>query len=488
MNGMGVSLRDYEGIQGFGISSAQEVEELNKALAAGTSRPVSGSGGDNLRVESLEATLRVVTSTLQHIKFWKEIPKLPAFSTVEEYNLLKEYGADAGAFTNEGDLPEEQDSVFERKTALVKFLGTTRSVTHPMTLVRPAHGNVIGLETQNGAIWLTERLERALFFGRSDLISQEFDGLAKQILDGVGIADPNTDLYDATDLLKAGCETVVKDMRGEMVGEDELEDAANEIVQNFGIPTDFWTTPMAMSNLAQKFYPRERVNLPAPDAAGKVGFAVKQFESQAGPINFKPDIFIRPGNKGVKAPPASATSTKAPTTPTSATCVNAGADAKSMFKAADAGAYLYKVTAINRFGESAPRAGNAGITFAEGEGGTITIVDGGGTYPATAYKIYRTIAPGNTTDFQLMTTIAKPGGAIVYTDRNWFLPGCAVSFLTQHNLQNYAVRQLAPMLKIPLATIAASIRWMQLIYLAFILYTPKKNVIFLNVKDRKQVA
>ena len=147
-----VSLRDYEGIQGFGVSTSQEVDELNKALYAGTGRggaadgvPVGGASGSPLRVESLEATLRVVTFTLGHIKFWKMLSKLPAFSTVEEYNQLTSYGGDNGAFTNEGDLPETQDSNYERKTALIKFLGTTREVTHPMTLVRPAHGNVIGL-------------------------------------------------------------------------------------------------------------------------------------------------------------------------------------------------------------------------------------------------------------------------------------------------------------------------------------------------------
>ena len=133
MFGNSVSFRDYEGVQGFGIGSMNEVDELNKALEAGTQRPPA-SGGSALRVESLEATLRTVTFTLQNIKLWPKIPKLPAFSTVEEYNILSAYGDDAGVFTNEGDLPETQDATYERRTALVKFLGTTREVTHPMTL------------------------------------------------------------------------------------------------------------------------------------------------------------------------------------------------------------------------------------------------------------------------------------------------------------------------------------------------------------------
>jgi hypothetical protein len=37
------------------------------------------------------------------------------------------------------------------------------------------------------------------------------------------------------------------------------------------------------------------------------------------------------------------------------------------------------------------------------------------------------------------------------------------------------------MLKIPLATIDTSIRWMQLIYGTPVLYTPRHNVLFKNI-------
>jgi hypothetical protein len=77
MFGNSVSFKDYEGIQGFGLSTQSDVDSLTKALAAGSQRPPA-SGGSALRVESLEATLRVVTFTLQNIKFWPKIPKLPA--------------------------------------------------------------------------------------------------------------------------------------------------------------------------------------------------------------------------------------------------------------------------------------------------------------------------------------------------------------------------------------------------------------------------
>jgi len=34
-----------------------------------------------LKVESLEATMRVLTFNQAHLKFWKDVPKLPAYST-----------------------------------------------------------------------------------------------------------------------------------------------------------------------------------------------------------------------------------------------------------------------------------------------------------------------------------------------------------------------------------------------------------------------
>lgn len=469
-----VSFRDYEGIQGFGIGSQAEVDDLNKALSAGTQRPPS-SGGSALRVESLEATLRTVTFSLSNIKLWPKIPKLPAFSTVEEYNILSAYGADAGAFTNEGDLPETQDATYARRTALVKFLGTTREVTHPMTLVRPAHGNVIALETQNGAVWLVERLERYLFNGRSDVVSQEFDGIDKQILDVAGITDPwGTDPVAATN-------PVVIDLRGQALTEDKLEEAANLILENYGTPTGLHLAPRANSDLAKVFYPRERVNMPPP-VEGRVGYAVTSFLSGAGLIQFNPNIFLRSGtNNGVKTPPSSATSSKAPNAPTGLTAA-AGADGSglSKFASADAGAYIYKITAINRFGESAPFTMTGGTPSPTAtQKVTLTITDGGGAYPATGYRIYRSDKDGAAGTCKIMTTIPV---AASFVDYNFYLPNTSRAYMLQENLQFFSFRQLAPMLKIPLATIAASIRWMQLIYGTPIVYA-RKAIIFINIKD-----
>jgi len=130
-----VSWKDYENVEGFGVTSQSDVDDLNKALTAGQDQNPPGSvvAGDGfaLRVESLERTLKNTTFKMDHIRFWKAIPKLAAYNTVEEFNQIQSYGEnpDSG-WIDEGDLPSEDDSRYERKFSVVKYLGTTRRVTH----------------------------------------------------------------------------------------------------------------------------------------------------------------------------------------------------------------------------------------------------------------------------------------------------------------------------------------------------------------------
>jgi hypothetical protein len=53
--------------------------------------------------------------------------------------------------------------------------------------------------------------------------------------------------------------------------------------------------------------------------------------------------------------------------------------------------------------------------------------------------------------------------------------------MLQVDPSNISFAQLAPMVKIPLATVDSSIRWMQLLYGAMKLYTPRHNVIYKNI-------
>jgi hypothetical protein len=474
-----ISLKQYEGLNGFGTQPAADVQELAKALEAGY-QVVNQTGGSALRVESLEASLKVVTYTNHHIKFWKKIPKSPAFSTVEEYNQLVTYGGTNFAFTQEGELPPATDTAYARRTQLVKFLGTTREVTHPATLVHPAHGDVIGLENQNGILWLLERVETSLFTGDSALA---FDGEAEQ-WDGLDA------LIDATSFL---------DMEGQPLQEADIEEGTNTIIENFGYPTDLFLGTRQLSDLVKTMYPRERIQLPAP-TNGQIGQAINTMATQAGVIEFNPDIFIRQ----LPTPPAAATHANAPATPQAATsALNATGNGDFTKGAPAAGdtEYAYIYTACNRFGESAPSpvmAATQTMTAAERTAGNqidVTLTNAAviGAFPPEYYRIYRTRAlaagaavPAASTAYSLVLSVpcTNQGAGVspaAIVDLNFLLPFTSIAYLGELTPNVLTFRQLAPMMRLDLAVLAPAYRWMILLYGTPILFAPLKWLRMVNI-------
>jgi hypothetical protein len=467
MNDM-ISAKDYEGLSGFGAGPAMsqgELEDLNKALTAGNSinNPGSSPGeGFPLRVESLERTLKNVTYRMEHLRLFKAISKIPAYNTVEEHNVISSYGQGEEGFVAEDQLPEEDDTTYDRKYAQVKFLGTTRKVTHVMSMIKPAHGNVIANETVSGTMWLLKVLERSLFYANSGLSSLQFDGYEKLIGDNAPAAN-------------------IIDMRGQPLDEDVLIDAALTIsdAPNFGVPTHVHLNPKVKADLVKTFFPKGRYDVGAGTKGNMVGLDIDGFTSPAGDISFEPNVFITDGG-GPTA--AVGDASKRPGNPTISTAATTPVDAGSLFGADDAGSYFYKITAHNDFGHSDPVAVDAGaIAIAAGDKMTF------GVTPAAAgvkwYQLYRTAKGGAVGTTRLIARIPNVSGAGAQTvdDLNATLPGTTSAFMWQQNQEVMNWKQLAPMLKIPLATIGPAIRWMQLIYGVPVLYAPGKTVLVKNI-------
>lgn len=446
-------------IQGFGESTLAELAELRKALDIGYTQPVTGQGSDALRVESLEATLKLLTYQQVNLRLWNLINKDPAYSTVEEFNRLLSYGPDRGAFVASGVLPEEEDSTYERADQKVKYLGTTRVVNHPATLVRTVPADLIGRETMNGALWLLGKLNSALYDADAENNPLEFNGVPAQMIDGG---------------------STVIDARGGPLTQDMLENAAQISVENFGMATKVFSNPRIFTDFAKQFYGLQR--FPMQVAPGNVaGTPITGFQTINGRLDFEPDIFVKAG----QVPAGAATSAKAPTAPTAAFAVNLAPQAGSQFATADAGVYKYQVSAINAYGESLPSALSAGQTVAAGDSVSITITDGGGTYGATAYRIYRTAKGGATTSFMVTAARAKTGGSYtsptVVVDLNAVIPGTFKALVLDMTEQSLTFKQLSPMIKMDLAIISPAIRWMQLLYGTPIVYAPKKNILIKNI-------
>jgi hypothetical protein len=466
-----VSWQDYEGVDGFGAGpgfTENDLSHLNKALTAGNdiNNPGAAPGqGFLLRVESLERTLKNVTYRMEHIRLWKAIPKLAAFNTVEEHNEVSSYGEGLEGFIGESALPPEDDSTYARRYATVKFLGTTRSVSHVMSLIRPAHGNVIANETVSGTMWLLRIVERALFYARSDLSDIQFDGYEKLISDN------------------APAENII-DLRGQPLDEDVLIDAALTISDepNYGIPTHLHLNPKVKADLVKTFFPKARYDLLEKTKQGMVGLDVKGFTSPAGDVTFEPNVFVNDGG-APKASPAGDAALRPPS-PTISTGATTPVEAATLFGDDDAGSYFYSISAHNDQGRSAAIAVDAGaIVVASGDKVTFGVTPGAGGIVVKWYELFRTEKGGAVGKQRLIARIPNVSGAgeQIVDDLNEALPFTSSACMWQQNLEAMSWKQLAPFLKVPLATINTSIRWMQLVYGVPVLYAPGKTVLFKNV-------
>jgi hypothetical protein len=469
--------KQFEGLgDGFGVHPAEQVAELNKALSAGVAvDPATQSGGGALRVESLDATLKIVSFLMKNIVFYNDIPKSKAYNTVEEYNLLSKYGGRGGFFINEGGLPRTEDSTYQRKAAFVKFMGTTREITHPMLLVRPAHGNVVALETKNGAMWMLQRIEESLFSGNSANISQSVDGLKKQLLDGYADADT------AGDGKPAVSTEHVLDLRGNSLSESVFSEASRVLLDNYMYPTHCYLPHQAHTDFNKVFFSKGRYGIPV-GADSTVGFNSDKVRTAGGVVQLRPDVFLRIDQTA----PIAADNADAPTAPVSAVVVAQAATGPRAFLAAEAGSYRYEVSAVSRSGESAATADGGATAVVAGEEVKITITRGAvaGNDATQAYRIYRTRlgdgAPA--TDIRyLIAEIPATGATDDYLDGNADLPGLGTAFIGQLDESVLSLRELSPMLKFPLATVASSIRWMQLYYNTPIVFRPRGWVIIKNI-------
>lgn len=463
-----VSLDSYAPgyLNGFGSMSTSELNELQKALettgALGTGQPGDGSP---LRVQSLDSILKVVTFTTDYLKLWRNIGKLPAYNTVEEFNQLTNYGGRAGAFIGEGALPNAQDSTYVRQTATVKFLATTRIISHPMTLVQSAVGDVIARYTEDGTIWLLEQLTRAMYWADSAMNTLEFDGLYKQI----------------TSQATGGN---VFDKRGADITPDDIENSAVTLYQNYAKVRDVqaYMPPGVATNFARQYMPYQRASMTEGTWSGWAGVPFEGWVSQYGPIPFVPDIFIAPASGG--APILQNAPSGSPSQPGTAITAAVASNSNSQFNSVTpGGTFYYAYSAENAAGESQVSGVSASVSVTNGDAATLTLTRVTSNPAATAYRIYRgTKSDGS--DLKFMKRVADPGTGTTFTyvDENADIPGTGTVFLLDMDpAQAMVFKQLAPLMKMDLATIDTTYRFALLLYGTPVVYAPNKHVIFKNV-------
>jgi hypothetical protein len=502
MNGLGnlgINLSAYNNVVndnqvlfGNASTSMEQLNDLSKALEAGeiTGRETTNSttaSGAGLKMESLDKTLKLLTYRESEIVLWKKIPKLAAYNTVEEYNQLASYGQDRGGFMQEGGLPLEEDSTYIRRAQLVKFLGVTKSVTHPMTLVQTMIGDVIAREAKNGSLWILRKLDKALTKANSRLVAEEFNGLYAQ--------HEENDAYSSKNAYYNGNEVVV-DLRGDYLQEKYIERGAEGIIENFGLANELFAPPKVLSDFVQSFYGNKFIQPNSEmTSAGGMGQKVNYFDSQFGRINLNWDIFMNKGANKTTATPAESPNAPAVIVPDGSTPIAAVAAtaANTMWASTDAGAYFYAVSAFNMYGESALTALSASATtIATGGAVDLKWAAGAGANAATGFRVYRSqkgaVSVATSTFYPLFDvtqteiTAGYDGGAAgLVRDLNRIMPNCNQAFMLQMDEDVLAFRQLAPLMKMDLAMISTAYRFMILLYGTPLLFAPKKMVRYINI-------
>lgn len=453
---------------GLDLSSVEELQRLQKAIGTANYdvQPSTLTQGGALQVESLEATLKVLTYKMSNLKLWPQITKKQAFNVTEEFNLQQSYGAERSPFFQGGGLPNSQDAKYSRAVNQIKFLGTTREVTHPMQLVRSAHGDVVAQQIHAGSRWILMQNERQLFSANSAVNALEYDGLDVQIRSNGAAAK----FQGQQDGFTTG--NPIIDMIGKDLSEEDLEDAGNKIAENFGEPTDMYLDTRAFSKLIQTLYPKERVVMGSQD--GVAGVTIREFATSAGVVKLHGSVFNRPLKEPV---------TGQGNAPTSVDGTDSTEAAGSQWTAADAGNYIYGVAAVY------DQSGDSPVAFdgsAYAQGGTNNIdVDWSAPAPPAGesilyYKIYRSAKGGANTTAQYIGRVA--GNVVTFRDTNAIKPGLSKAYMMQQNEEMLAFKQLAPLMKLDLARVAASYRFMVLLYGGLEVYDPRKGVIFDNIK------
>lgn len=471
---------------GAGMGNPQDVAMLLKALEVGHLRggdPAAQSGG-SLKVESLEKTLKILAERPEDMQLFNSIPKLPAYSTVEEYEQLLSYGNDnMGGFIGEGELPEETDASYLRKAALVKYIGVTKQISHQAMLTNLLVGDIRARETINATTYVLKKADIAIAKGDSGPVPFEWDGLYKIQSDAFNTLN---EWQDSNSVI---------DCRGDFLREEYIESASEGIVENHGFGDLLMAPPKVLSNFVKKFH-ESKLIMPNTSALtdGIMGQRVKTFMSQFGSIDIRYDKFLKSATSRKSGD--GATHAKAPAKPVkdAVTPIAATADTSSRFGAAFDGDYFIGVSAINRYGESQiEMLSNALVTVAAAESLDGKFAAGAGAYAPTGYVIYRselnpTTALADTPlypVFKVSTTnlaTGYDGGAAgIVRDRNRFIPNTDSAFLIENNDQIWSLKQLLPIVKMDLARISPAERFMVLMYAVPNLYAPKKMARFVNV-------
>lgn len=497
-----MELYNYNDLTAFGGSN--NVADVLKAMEAGLQTGMQYNdqinNGGGLKIESLDAYIKVLANRLNQLVVYNEMPKQRIENTVHQYNQLYKYGEEIGIFNLEGETPEETDTQYIRKSIISKFMGVTGQVTDPAMLAKLAGGmNMYTREVQNKTTLLLTLIDTRLTDADSTCIAEQFDGIFRQHMMGVAATDRgSTEGMSTEQILDAyyGSQAVIDAQNG-ILTDALVEDAADRVVNVYnGYIDRIVSAPVVFNNYVKKFHESKRVVVGISNSVvgATMGQSVNDIMTQFGKVAVKTDKFFDV-RRPIKAS-AVATSPKAPAVPVAGGTKSAVAvDAKTNF-VLHAGSYGYLVTAKNRYGESAPlKLTDNALAVGANQSVDLQWTAGvGGAYQATAYVVYRTkkvTALTDTTEYYPIFTIPASMLAAGYDgaaatkvrDRNRIIAGTKSALIYYNDSQINEYLQFGDTRKLDFAITAPSRRFAILNYGTPCLYQPAKICRIINIGD-----
>jgi len=460
-----------------GSGSQQEIMALQKAIIANdnVTDVANLQNGAALGKQSLEGTLVKLLWDMKHLVLWNKIQKIKAYAIVEEYSVQDGYGQGTDGFQDQLSISEEADPTLFRDYALVKFIRQVYRVGDIATMVNNITGpEMLAIEAaMRRALRITER---SLWFGNSAVFPNSWDGIYAK-LNTIG-----------------NVENII-DARGANISEEQIRTGAEIINVNYGNVSDLICSNSVKTSIDTLYGPANyRVEQTAHPVNLSIGHSINEFKTSFGNGPITPSIFLNIEGKGVAKTKNSVgviiegkTNVKAPDTPSIALAANTGVTG-SLFAStgsggAIAGAYRYRVSAVNDAGESAACAASIGTVVAGGSI-TITVTPAGTGEVATGYRIYREPTPNSgagTERFLNEVAIAT----LTYDDLNTELPGTGIVFMMDLSAsgenRSIAFKQLTPMYRQELARLDASKRGFVGLYGTPVFYGMNKIVAIKNV-------
>ena len=448
----------------YGALNAADVADLRKALETGNAAVTIGgpnAGVSALRPQSLESTLKVVTVTQKHLKLWPKLAKDPAKSTLEEYSRLDALGELGDGFIPEVATPVSTAETMSRQAVALKFMGVKKEVSLASTLVNNIVGNLEAHEAQIGTTELLAQLERNLVYGDSSMNTLSFDGFVKQI----------------TDAATGEFADIVIDWEGKAPDEAMMEKMCQTVGDHYGILDYMITSVRGKSNLRASLFPMQRMGMPAA-IPGAVGAKFDKYEGQSN-VDVEDSVFIR----DKKARTVGMTVTNTPANPASFTATQ-GNDSTSKLEAGKT--YYYWIGMMKQGLESAAVTASASTTGLY-QKITLSMADsnfGTGANAAEYINIYRSTDRNDITQATLIAQVARAAGAAptTYVDLNQSRDRCDIALGFTWDAEGVVkFKQLAPLMKLPLAVTGTSQPFMILLFGSPVLFAPSKCVYVKNM-------